>query len=482
MEKLRFNANSIVEVLGFGSVVAYVLLSYFYLGPQSFSNLQEALYMRAAGLITWAASMYLIIYWAEHVVTIGEKRWVATAILLSIAMSGILVLRLLGITLPTIFMVLAWVMNGMVCALLFGLWSHLLMQPARQAIMPNIVASFAVGGLLYLLVAHSHPIILWAGMPVLVLFSLLLRRTLSRSGWPKNPIPLEKSRVTLELSHYTSFSSGLTSLALCLCLQNTLVAGHGFAMVALPLTIIAISLCLLAVIGRIEGHYFTFVMAQRVSYPLVISGVLSTMTDCVPIQLAGFTVTAAAFTLYHVSNWSTLALLGSHYQVNPLYHLARGRGPLIFGGALGWAFGCVLEAIPGQVGIQWESIAMGILLVVLAIAVAVVPFGYDTLTVRSALDEPSDHKSGRARRPWKHTIEALSKEHGLTKREIDVFSLLAKGLNAESIAEKLIISEKTVKVHTYHVYQKLGVSSRQELIAYVDECHSKPLPPEEPVC
>lgn len=51
---------------------------------------------------------------------------------------------------------------------------------------------------------------------------------------------------------------------------------------------------------------------------------------------------------------------------------------------------------------------------------------------------------------------------GLTKREFDVLSLVAKGDNNRSIAKKLYISEKTVKNHLTNIFQKLGVDDRTQ--------------------
>jgi DNA-binding NarL/FixJ family response regulator len=51
---------------------------------------------------------------------------------------------------------------------------------------------------------------------------------------------------------------------------------------------------------------------------------------------------------------------------------------------------------------------------------------------------------------------------GLTPRELDVLRLVAEGLASKQIARRLDISEKTVKAHLTHVYQRLGVSDRTQ--------------------
>ena len=49
---------------------------------------------------------------------------------------------------------------------------------------------------------------------------------------------------------------------------------------------------------------------------------------------------------------------------------------------------------------------------------------------------------------------------GLTQREIEVLRLLARGLPNRAIAERLVISPKTVANHVEHIYAKIGVSTR----------------------
>ena len=53
----------------------------------------------------------------------------------------------------------------------------------------------------------------------------------------------------------------------------------------------------------------------------------------------------------------------------------------------------------------------------------------------------------------------------LTRREIEILEFLAQRLSAKEIAQRLIISDRTVKRHTANIYQKLGVNSRRDAVA-----------------
>jgi DNA-binding NarL/FixJ family response regulator len=59
---------------------------------------------------------------------------------------------------------------------------------------------------------------------------------------------------------------------------------------------------------------------------------------------------------------------------------------------------------------------------------------------------------------------AESAEENLTPREVEMVRMVAQGLRNKAIAERLAISEGTVKVHLHNIYEKLGVDGRLELV------------------
>jgi len=54
----------------------------------------------------------------------------------------------------------------------------------------------------------------------------------------------------------------------------------------------------------------------------------------------------------------------------------------------------------------------------------------------------------------------------LTAREMEVVKLIAEGLTSEEIAERLVLSKKTVERHRTNVLSKLGLRNRVELTRY----------------
>ena len=64
----------------------------------------------------------------------------------------------------------------------------------------------------------------------------------------------------------------------------------------------------------------------------------------------------------------------------------------------------------------------------------------------------------------------------LTERELEVLRLVARGLNNRKIADELMISEKTVKVHVSNILSKLHLANRTQAAIYAIR---KGLAPEE---
>jgi DNA-binding NarL/FixJ family response regulator len=78
-------------------------------------------------------------------------------------------------------------------------------------------------------------------------------------------------------------------------------------------------------------------------------------------------------------------------------------------------------------------------------------------------------KVDAGKKPISPNIAAQLAEHygdeGLTDREIEVLRQVAEGNRNRDIAEKLFISEETVKVHIKHLMDKLGANDRTQAVA-----------------
>ena len=53
---------------------------------------------------------------------------------------------------------------------------------------------------------------------------------------------------------------------------------------------------------------------------------------------------------------------------------------------------------------------------------------------------------------------------GITPRELEILQLIAEGLSTREMAERLFVSENTVKTHCTRVFDKLGVNRRTKAV------------------
>ena len=55
---------------------------------------------------------------------------------------------------------------------------------------------------------------------------------------------------------------------------------------------------------------------------------------------------------------------------------------------------------------------------------------------------------------------------GITRRELEILELIAQGMSTREIAEKLFVSENTVKTHSSRVFDKLGARRRTQAVQF----------------
>lgn len=64
---------------------------------------------------------------------------------------------------------------------------------------------------------------------------------------------------------------------------------------------------------------------------------------------------------------------------------------------------------------------------------------------------------------------ALAQAHDLSLREREVLNLMATGITGKEIASQLTLSYNTVKSHIRHIYDKLNVHRKQDLVDLIEQ-------------
>ena len=119
-------------------------------------------------------------------------------------------------------------------------------------------------------------------------------------------------------------------------------------------------------------------------------------------------------------------------------------------------------------------------LVMAVLATAVFPFAMTRAAAKRSFDQSGslfdlyfeaeiDELEHRTRFELATAMEQrcryIAQDHGLTTRESEVLCLLCQGRSRLSVGEELAMAEGTVKTHIAHIYEKLKVGTREELMA-----------------
>lgn len=119
----------------------------------------------------------------------------------------------------------------------------------------------------------------------------------------------------------------------------------------------------------------------------------------------------------------------------------------------------MLPTIPDLLGIV--SISLGLLI----FAICLYIFTEKGSTLFLPKQEPENTSTTTTEKAYMHLI----RKGNLSKREADVFLLVAKGRSTPRIQEEMHLSTNTINTHIQHIYQKLDVHSRQELLDIIEE-------------
>lgn len=114
-------------------------------------------------------------------------------------------------------------------------------------------------------------------------------------------------------------------------------------------------------------------------------------------------------------------------------------------------------ALPRAFGV--DAIALACLVLVGCVAIVMLSRGRESGPVAPASDAPDARVVA---------CERLAQKAHLTDRETEVFELLARGYTLPGVSEALSISINTVRSHSKSIYRKLGIDSKQSLIAAVE--------------
>lgn len=346
--------------------------------------------------------------------------------------------------------------------------------------MTSLAAAFVIAGLIQMLaLLVPAPAARWAVAVIpLAAAALLSTATHMRSG---TACALELEDIEAEPARppLTGRSKGISFASLCLSLfllDVLLIALHNQAMILQDGAAVSASIQLFSSLGSIAaGSAFLLAMGSLHEHELMEALRLLVVPLALVALYLDMETGGGALGIHMV-------LLGLCYAVLILLVWAQPRRILTvdqaFGGTclaylayrMGWAAGIFAIMLVPQIvdGLTYEPV------IVLAIAALLALSAAQVVGLVRAAGNPQSPKRERGQEtsatdPFEAACDSVADAHGLSPREREVLSYLARGRNARFISGALMIADGTARGHIVHIYQKLGVRSQQALMDVVDK-------------
>ena len=442
------------EYLGFAAVVATLpiyepaLHSFRTIAPDTFST--RVLPYSAAALIGALLGALVYIVMGKHAV--APKPFVRRAPMIACALVGAAGLCLLaGPGLPPALAVATGLAGGLGSVLVLAAWGTLLSASNRQTVLAHLAGAGILGAFLMNTVGTlPYPLAcaLFGAFQLVAIAIPCLCRT------PEEPCAT--AHATSPASPPIGTFVGIALFGLVFLLLGDHKVPY-FYLSSLIGSIVAGAAVVPLVLPRLRPPSQKLLMGAIL--PLAGFGALA-VAIAAPHSTAA---RAALVTFYSFAILVLLASLVAHAQSErnqrPAAQTFLEATAVFAGASLG---GLILRAsVPSDVC----DLAFTVLTLVYLAGMAV----YPTIGERQTSDTPHVTLAPEA-------ITAVGVHYRLTDRETEILRLLAEGASSSAIASTLAISDSTARGHAHKIYQKLGVSTKEELLEFLASTQTDPRP------
>jgi DNA-binding CsgD family transcriptional regulator len=160
--------------------------------------------------------------------------------------------------------------------------------------------------------------------------------------------------------------------------------------------------------------------------------------------------------------WTLFADLSYRFHVSPILTFGFGRGILYLANGLGTSLGTLLRL---HAGIEYDFVTLSKVSIVITL-ILIITYSF-ILTEKDLLSYKGVEKNGKPG-PIMQACNAIAASYSLSPREEDVMRLMVKGRSITRIQDELYLSKGTVNTHLHHIYQKLNIHTKQELLDLVE--------------
>lgn len=177
-----------------------------------------------------------------------------------------------------------------------------------------------------------------------------------------------------------------------------------------------------------------------------------------------FFIVLAAVSIFEVLLIMYFGVLGVKGYVPIGFAFGFSGAFIRLGIAVGNAVALYYEANPAFAKVATDPTS---LIFVCILAAVIIPLVRQEYNITQLMAPPATESS------QEHRIKELAAEFSLSARETEIVMLIARGFTTDNVAKKLVISPYTVNTHIRHVYEKVGIHKRSELIDYINRTGSE---------
>ena len=454
----KASVRTMLPVASAGFSCLWGMLLVVLLSPSAPQSGEELLLLRL-GFIVGAFVMMIVVYVKRDLIAAeGPDPVPAFAVVLCLFLGVTNLLFRAGVEVPFVVEAIVWALAGCGFSLILLEWPKVFMVAWRKDVGMFLAAGAALGAVVYLFAVNLAPPYADIALVLLPLASVLVFRYVV-SHIVVGARSSEKQGEQTKLFLLTGFTVLLFGLLFGIGLYT--VSSHMADVNPVFVTVaVALGAGVHIALALFVKHYISFGTAEKFSLLCCAAGFLAMEFLSAEWKVVCGLFLVAVWIYLDFANMSALMGFASGHA-SPFWRISRGQFVLVLGVGISWAACLVIDTWFPDLFSVVPLFGLGVVLVLAMIAV-LKPFQDNAFADKNADGEVAEGGFFTQR------CQKVAADYKLSEREGEVLRFLAKGRNAQFISEQLNISAYTVKTHVYHIYQKMGVNSQQELITIVD--------------
>lgn len=437
-------------------------------------------WLYGANVLALSITLLLLATFSQRSAAMFESQVAPVLASASLAVGSLVVW--IGVTAATpAFMLCGCLAAGFGCGFLNLFWANFYARLNYRAIVTELPLAICVGSLFAIAGSAVSPVVLMALsvlVPIAMIAAILVLQMRYSAKALYEPINFnfEKIGASMALSLLAIAFIGGTARVYSAAFTGSSIIGEVPLLVG---NIIGAALVLIVFRNR---DTVDFGILMKCALVLLAVSVLA-VPVVQPGELFGTVVLVAGFPCFRMFTWVLLLLAAKSNHISATKLVGFGWGLVSLGDFCGMALFSLLDMAAFDA--HQISLAVAVATVVIIVAM-LVPFDAESFTRtieesgEDALQEeslrqaglPGKDKGQGGQQDWRPTFkdrcDQIAQQYSLTPKETEIMFLMARGYSGAHLCEKLVLSRSTISTHQQHIYRKMNIHSKRELLDLLD--------------